>query len=201
MCPDDGFHGWWNRKRLREAAIGHLPFASLPEAIGFTRRRELTERPLIAGEKIVHSVHHPDLPVPDSRSENPRATLEVEAMCEFLADRSIAATEVPHPEYTPSSDEIRFDRRYAIAAELSNIDKPTSKFLRWLDTLDDEDTLRDYLCHMLDRCPWLSNDWERPGLSKRDRSLITVPALIALYRTDQLRGHIGRALKRGLPAS
>jgi len=28
--------------------------------------------------------------------------------------------------------------------------------------------------------------WERPGLSKRDRSFITVAALIAMYRTDQL---------------
>ena len=40
--------------------------------------------------------------------------------------------------------------------------------------------------------------WERPGLSKRDRSLITVAALVALYRTDQLRGHIGRALDNGV---
>ncbi len=40
--------------------------------------------------------------------------------------------------------------------------------------------------------------WERPGLSKRDRSLITVATLIALYRTDQLRGHIGRALDNGV---
>src|SRR3989440_12938129 len=40
--------------------------------------------------------------------------------------------------------------------------------------------------------------WERPGLSKRDRSLITVAALIALYRTDQLRGHIRRALDNGV---
>ena len=40
--------------------------------------------------------------------------------------------------------------------------------------------------------------WERPELSKRDRSLITVTALIALYRTDQLRGHIGRALDNGV---
>jgi hypothetical protein len=30
--------------------------------------------------------------------------------------------------------------------------------------------------------------WERPGLSKRDRSFITVAALIAMYRTDQLPG-------------
>jgi 4-carboxymuconolactone decarboxylase len=40
--------------------------------------------------------------------------------------------------------------------------------------------------------------WERPGLSKRDRSLITISALIALYRTDQLRGHIRRALDNGV---
>jgi 4-carboxymuconolactone decarboxylase len=36
--------------------------------------------------------------------------------------------------------------------------------------------------------------WERTELSKRDRSLITVAALTALYRSDQLRGHIIRAL-------
>jgi 4-carboxymuconolactone decarboxylase len=40
--------------------------------------------------------------------------------------------------------------------------------------------------------------WERPGLSKRDRSLITVASLISLYTTDQLRGHIGRALDNGV---
>jgi 4-carboxymuconolactone decarboxylase len=36
--------------------------------------------------------------------------------------------------------------------------------------------------------------WERPQLSKRDRSMITVAALQASYFTNQLRGHIGRAL-------
>lgn len=40
--------------------------------------------------------------------------------------------------------------------------------------------------------------WERSQLSKRDRSLITVAVLVALYRTDQLRGHIGRALDNGV---
>jgi len=40
--------------------------------------------------------------------------------------------------------------------------------------------------------------WERPGLSKRDRSLITMAMLAALYRTDQLRGHIRRALDNGV---
>jgi 4-carboxymuconolactone decarboxylase len=40
--------------------------------------------------------------------------------------------------------------------------------------------------------------WERPGLSKRDRSLIVVAALIASYRPEQLRGHLGRALDNGV---
>lgn len=40
--------------------------------------------------------------------------------------------------------------------------------------------------------------WERPGLSKRDRSLVTITALIALNRPDQLRSHIAIGLKNGL---
>jgi 4-carboxymuconolactone decarboxylase len=40
--------------------------------------------------------------------------------------------------------------------------------------------------------------WERPGLSKRDRSLITVATLVALNRTEQLRGHLERALGNGV---
>ena len=36
--------------------------------------------------------------------------------------------------------------------------------------------------------------WERPLLSKRDRSLITVAVLQALRATSELRTHIGRAL-------
>jgi 4-carboxymuconolactone decarboxylase len=40
--------------------------------------------------------------------------------------------------------------------------------------------------------------WERPQLSKRDRSLVTVAALIALYRPDQLRSHLARARENGV---
>ena len=40
--------------------------------------------------------------------------------------------------------------------------------------------------------------WERPGLSKRDRSLITVAAMIALNRTEQLRAHLQRARDNGV---
>lgn len=40
--------------------------------------------------------------------------------------------------------------------------------------------------------------WSRPGLPERDRSLITVAALCALHRPNELRLHIGRALDNGL---
>ena len=40
--------------------------------------------------------------------------------------------------------------------------------------------------------------WERPGLSKRDRSLITVATLVALYRTNELPSHLLRARENGV---
>ncbi|MEV8349504.1 carboxymuconolactone decarboxylase family protein [Streptomyces niveus] len=40
--------------------------------------------------------------------------------------------------------------------------------------------------------------WERDGLSPRDRSLVTVTALIALYRSEQLGFHLKLALDNGL---
>jgi 4-carboxymuconolactone decarboxylase len=40
--------------------------------------------------------------------------------------------------------------------------------------------------------------WERPQLSKRDRSLVTISALIAMNRPDQLRSHIALARQNGV---
>jgi 4-carboxymuconolactone decarboxylase len=40
--------------------------------------------------------------------------------------------------------------------------------------------------------------WARPELSPRDRSLVTVAALIAGGNTEQLRGHLTRARDNGL---
>ena len=40
--------------------------------------------------------------------------------------------------------------------------------------------------------------WERSGLSKRDRSMITVAALIAAQSSEQLKRHMARALDHGI---
>ena len=40
--------------------------------------------------------------------------------------------------------------------------------------------------------------WERKALSKRDRSLITIASLITQASTEQLRGHLWRALDNGV---
>jgi 4-carboxymuconolactone decarboxylase len=37
--------------------------------------------------------------------------------------------------------------------------------------------------------------WERPGLSKRDRSLTTLATLVAMYRTNELPFHLKRTLE------
>jgi 4-carboxymuconolactone decarboxylase len=40
--------------------------------------------------------------------------------------------------------------------------------------------------------------WERPELSKRDRSLITCAALIATGKTEQMSFHFPRAIENGI---
>ena len=40
--------------------------------------------------------------------------------------------------------------------------------------------------------------WQRPQLSPRERSLITVAALTALYRTEQQTFHLQKAIQNGL---
>ena len=66
-----------------------------------------------------------------------------------------------------------------------------------LVSLDAMKAVAPYLAELTTDVLFAQN-WERPQLSKRDRSLITVAALTALYRTDQLRAHIGRALDNGV---
>ena len=40
--------------------------------------------------------------------------------------------------------------------------------------------------------------WERKGLAKRDRSLVTLSSLVTQDAPEQLRGHLWRALDNGV---
>jgi 4-carboxymuconolactone decarboxylase len=60
------------------------------------------------------------------------------------------------------------------------------------------DQVRNVVPGLIDLSVLFGEVWERPGLSKRDRSLITCATLIALGREKQLVGHLQRALDNGL---
>jgi len=69
-------------------------------------------------------------------------------------------------------------------------DKPTAPRNPFTDIAP---ALADYTERVL-----FGDVWERPGLSPRDRSLITVAALVALYRTNELPVHLKKALQNGI---
>jgi 4-carboxymuconolactone decarboxylase len=62
------------------------------------------------------------------------------------------------------------------------------------------DILGDVAPKLLELTPQglFADVWERPGLSKRDRSLMTVAALVALNRAEQLHWHLNRRLENGV---
>jgi 4-carboxymuconolactone decarboxylase len=71
-----------------------------------------------------------------------------------------------------------------MSKELSSAQKSLGDFAPKLVELTDEVLFGDV--------------WERRELSKRDRSLVTVAALVAMNRPDQLRFHLRRAMENGL---
>jgi 4-carboxymuconolactone decarboxylase len=50
---------------------------------------------------------------------------------------------------------------------------------------------------LLTRYAW-GEIWTRPGLPRRTRSLITLAAMVALNRSDELRLHLHAALRNGV---
>jgi 4-carboxymuconolactone decarboxylase len=68
-------------------------------------------------------------------------------------------------------------------------DKPTIKS----PFADVTPALADYTDNVL-----FGDVWKRPGLSQRDRSLVTVACLISLYRTNELPFHLKRAMENGI---
>lgn len=63
-----------------------------------------------------------------------------------------------------------------------------------------KDALGDFAPKLVDLTDRVLFDdvWARPDLAARDRSLVTVSALVAMGRTDQLRFHIPKAIANGV---
>ena len=68
------------------------------------------------------------------------------------------------------------------------------------DAPNPRDNVRDFIPKLIEMTEDVvyGDVWERPGLSKRDRSLLVVSALIAMGRERQMVGHFNRALDNGL---
>jgi 4-carboxymuconolactone decarboxylase len=88
---------------------------------------------------------------------------------------------------TPDADTVKFER--SNIRENAMTDKPTPP----RPFADIAPGLADYTEQVL-----FGDMWKRPGLSPRDRSLITVATLVALYRTNELPFHLKRALDNGV---
>jgi 4-carboxymuconolactone decarboxylase len=58
------------------------------------------------------------------------------------------------------------------------------------------DFTRDFQ-HLITRYAW-GEIWARPGLDRRTRSCITLTALVALGRDDELAMHVRAAIRNGL---
>ena len=74
-----------------------------------------------------------------------------------------------------------------------HLEQPT----RWTGGRDTYGDFAPGLVHYTDAVLF-DEVWERPDLSKRDRSLVTVAALTALGRTEQLSFHLRFALDNGV---
>jgi 4-carboxymuconolactone decarboxylase len=66
------------------------------------------------------------------------------------------------------------------------------------EMLSTPDEIRDDWGRMIVDMVLPDGVWSRPGLNQRDRSLITIAALCALHRPNELEIHIGRGLDNGL---
>ena len=69
---------------------------------------------------------------------------------------------------------------------------------RITDALPAPDEIRDDWGRLIVDTVMPLGVWSREGLSPRERSLITIAALTALYRPNELKLHIERGLDNGL---
>lgn len=64
-------------------------------------------------------------------------------------------------------------------------------------SLENMDDFNDDLQDFITRTAW-GDIWNRPGLCRRDRSLLNIGMLVALGKTDELRLHLKGAIRNGV---
>ena len=107
------------------------------------------------------------------------ATAAAEAMAPVYEVRGVTAEDLPalDPDLLPLNEEAEAAREETVQSNYANVSPGVV------------DTTRDIL--FLDL-------WLRPALEPRDRSLVTVAALIAAGQPEQMTFHLNRAMDNGL---
>ncbi|OWU83475.1 4-carboxymuconolactone decarboxylase [Oceanicola sp. 22II-s10i] len=107
------------------------------------------------------------------------ATAAAEAMAPVYEARGIAVEDLPaaDPELLPLNEEAEAARQENVQGNFGNVSQ----------------SMVDYTEQMLFLDLWL-----RPALEPRDRSLVTVAALIAAGQPEQMTFHLNRAMDNGL---
>ena len=101
-----------------------------------------------------------------------------------------------HPDFASPSEDSGLSRRVSTCTG-DERDTLGNDFKTMVALRDSCANLERKLAELTDNVLF-ADVWERPGLSKRDRSLVTVSALIALNRPDQLRSHLALARDNGV---
>lgn len=107
----------------------------------------------------------------------PVALPAIDRIAAVLDDRGLTADVTLDPELLPYNDDSE-------AARLASVDATARPVSPGLADATDQVLFADL--------------WRRPGLAPRDRSLVTVAALIANGQAEQLPFHLNRAMDNGL---
>lgn len=107
------------------------------------------------------------------------ATAAARAVAPVFEERGVTVQDLPavEPELLPLNEEAEAARETNVRGNFGNV------------SMGVVDNTRELL--FLDL-------WLRPGLAPRDRSLVTVSALIAAGQPEQMTFHLGRAMDNGL---
>ncbi|WP_172332711.1 carboxymuconolactone decarboxylase family protein [Mangrovicoccus sp. HB161399] len=176
-AADDIFGGEWKAEALSQRDRALVTFAALVtrhEADSLGRFAALAldsgVTPAELSETITHLAFYTGLG---------NATAAAEAMEPVFDARGIAAEDLPGAEvdFLPLDEEAEAAREATVSGNFSDV------------SIGVVDNTREVLFNDL---------WLRPDLAPRDRSMITVAALIAAGQPEQMTFHLNRAMDNGL---